>query len=45
MVSAAAGNNKAFGIDRAANPWSDIPHAEVLILAGRQLCGNISGLE
>ncbi len=34
MVSAAAGNNKAFGIDRAANPWSDIPHAEVLILAG-----------
>lgn len=34
MVSAAAGNNKAFGIDRAANPWSDIPHAEVLIIAG-----------
>ncbi|MGE3953512.1 MAG: molybdopterin oxidoreductase family protein [Pyrinomonadaceae bacterium] len=34
MVSAAAGNNKAFGIDRAANPWSDIPFAEVLILAG-----------
>ena len=25
MVSAAAGNNKAFGVDRAANPWSDIP--------------------
>ena len=24
MVSAAAGNKKAFGIDRAANPWSDI---------------------
>ncbi len=34
MVSAAAANNKAFGIDRAANPWSDIPEAEVLILAG-----------
>lgn len=34
MVSAAAGNNKAFGIDRAANPWSDIPFAEVLVLAG-----------
>ncbi|HEY8559233.1 MAG TPA: formate dehydrogenase subunit alpha [Pyrinomonadaceae bacterium] len=34
MVSAAAGNNKAFGIDRAANPWADIPLAEVLILAG-----------
>jgi assimilatory nitrate reductase catalytic subunit len=34
MASAAAGNNKAFGIDRAANPWSDIPLAEVLIIAG-----------
>jgi assimilatory nitrate reductase catalytic subunit len=34
MVSAAAGNNKAFGIDRAANPWSDIPLADVLIIAG-----------
>ena len=34
MASAAAGNNKAFGIDRAANPWSDIPSAKVLIIAG-----------
>ncbi|HJS52762.1 MAG TPA: molybdopterin-dependent oxidoreductase, partial [Pyrinomonadaceae bacterium] len=34
MVSAAAGNNKAFGIDRAANPWSDMPLAEVLLIAG-----------
>ncbi|MDQ3711012.1 MAG: nitrate reductase [Acidobacteriota bacterium] len=34
MVSAAAGNNKAFGIDRAANPWSDIPLSEVLLIAG-----------
>lgn len=33
MVSAAAGNSKAFGIDRAANPWSDIPLAEVLLIA------------
>ena len=24
MVSAAAANKKAFGVDRAANPWSDI---------------------
>ena len=24
MVSAGAGNKKAFGIDRAANAWSDI---------------------
>lgn len=34
MVSAAAGNNKAFGIDRAASPWSDIPLAEALLIAG-----------
>ena len=34
MVSAAAGNNKAFGVDRAANPWDDIPLAEVLMIAG-----------
>ncbi|MGE3274439.1 MAG: molybdopterin oxidoreductase family protein [Vicinamibacterales bacterium] len=34
MVSAAAGNKKAFGIDRAANPWSDILGAEVIIVAG-----------
>jgi assimilatory nitrate reductase catalytic subunit len=34
MVSAAAGNNKAFGVDRAANPWSDIPLSEVLLIAG-----------
>ena len=34
MVSAGAGNKKAFGIDRAANPWSDIPGAEVVLIAG-----------
>lgn len=34
MVSAAAGNKKAFGIDRAANPWSDILGAEVVLVAG-----------
>jgi assimilatory nitrate reductase catalytic subunit len=34
MVSAAAGNKKAFGIDRAANPWSDILKAEVVWIAG-----------
>jgi assimilatory nitrate reductase catalytic subunit len=34
MVSAAAGNNKAFGVDRAANPWSDIALAEVVFAAG-----------
>src|SRR5262245_26728195 len=28
MVSAAAGNKKAFGIDRGANPWTDILKAD-----------------
>ncbi len=34
MVSAAAGNKKAFGIDRAANPWSDILHARLIWISG-----------
>jgi assimilatory nitrate reductase catalytic subunit len=34
MVSAAAGNRLAFGIDRVANPWSDIPLARCLIITG-----------
>jgi assimilatory nitrate reductase catalytic subunit len=34
MVSAAAGNKKAFGIDRAANPWSDILGAGVVLVSG-----------
>jgi assimilatory nitrate reductase catalytic subunit len=34
MVSAAAGNKKAFGIDRAANPWSDIVGAGVVLVSG-----------
>ncbi len=34
MVSAAAANKKAFGIDRAANPWSDILTAEVVWISG-----------
>jgi assimilatory nitrate reductase catalytic subunit len=34
MVSAGAGNKKAFGIDRAANPWSDILGAEVVFISG-----------
>ena len=34
MVSAAAGNKKAFGVDRAANPWSDILGAEVVWISG-----------
>src|SRR5215471_602125 len=34
MVSAAAANKKAFGVDRAANPWSDILGAEVVWISG-----------
>ncbi|MEO7327831.1 MAG: molybdopterin oxidoreductase family protein, partial [Minicystis sp.] len=34
MVSAAAASKKILGIDRAANPWSDIPKAKVILIAG-----------
>jgi assimilatory nitrate reductase catalytic subunit len=34
MVSAGAANKKAFGIDRAANPWSDIVGADVVWISG-----------
>ena len=34
MVSAGAGNKLAFGIDRAANPWSDISLAQCIIVTG-----------
>ena len=34
MVSAGAGNKKAFGIDRAANSWADLPEAELILIAG-----------
>jgi assimilatory nitrate reductase catalytic subunit len=37
MVSAAAGNKKAFGIDRAANPWSDILKADVVWISGANI--------
>lgn len=37
MVSAGAANRMAFGVDRAANPWSDIPLAKTIILAGTNL--------
>jgi len=37
MVSAGAGNKKAFGIDRAANPWDDIPKAEVVWVSGANI--------
>ncbi len=34
MVSAGAGSKRALGVDRAPNPWSDIPLADVIIVAG-----------
>ncbi len=37
MVSAGAANKKAFGIDRAANPWSDILKAEVAWISGANI--------
>src|SRR6185437_7438605 len=37
MVSAAAANKLAFGIDRAANPWSDIVSADVVWISGANI--------
>src|SRR5581483_1185946 len=37
MVSAGAGNKKAFGVDRAGNPWSDILGAEVVWISGANI--------
>lgn len=34
MVSAGAGNKKAFGLDRTSNNYTDLAHAEVIIVAG-----------
>src|SRR5215813_3090755 len=34
MVSAAAGNKKAFGVDRAANPMADVIGTEVVWISG-----------
>ncbi|HVK05620.1 MAG TPA: molybdopterin oxidoreductase family protein [Armatimonadaceae bacterium] len=34
MVSAGAGNKKAFGIDRSGNPWSDLANTEVVWISG-----------
>jgi len=34
MVSAGVANKKALGMDRASNPWSDIPLADVVFVAG-----------
>jgi assimilatory nitrate reductase catalytic subunit len=37
MVSAGAANKMAFGIDRAANPWDDIPLAKAIIISGANI--------
>ena len=34
MVSAGAASKKVFGVDRSANPWSDIAKAKVILVAG-----------
>ncbi len=34
MVSASAANRKAFGIDRAANPWADIAATDLVLVLG-----------
>ncbi|SEM65036.1 assimilatory nitrate reductase catalytic subunit [Chitinophaga rupis] len=34
MVSAGAGNKKAFGLDRSSNNYEDLEHAEVIIVTG-----------
>jgi len=37
MVSAGAASKKVFGMDRSANPWSDIPKAKVILAAGANI--------
>ena len=37
MVSAAAANKKALGVDRSGNPWTDIPKAKVVWVSGANI--------
>ena len=37
MVSAGAASKKVFGVDRSANPWSDILKAKVILAAGANI--------
>ncbi len=37
MVSAGVANKKAFGVDRAANPWSDIIGTDVVWISGANI--------
>jgi hypothetical protein len=40
MVSAGTAYKGALGVDRAPNPWSDIPTAEVIMLIGANIADN-----
>src|SRR5262245_33193290 len=44
MVSAAAANKKAFGIDRAANPWADMLDTNVIMIAGSNVAEVFPGM-
>lgn len=37
MVSSATASKKVFGIDRSANPWTDIVAADVILVAGANI--------
>ena len=37
MVSAAAANKKAFGLDRAGNPWADLLETNLIVAAGTNI--------
>ena len=37
MVSAAAANKKAFGLDRAGNPWADMLETDLIVAAGTNI--------
>jgi assimilatory nitrate reductase catalytic subunit len=37
MVSAGTAYKLALGVDRAPNPWSDIPHARAIVVAGANI--------
>ncbi len=37
MVAAGTASRKAFGVDRAANPWSDLERAKCILIAGANI--------
>ena len=42
LVSAGAASKKVLGVDRSANPWSDIPKAKVILVAGANIAERTS---